>query len=90
MDDQELRHLLEQLHHEIEHTNTIDEKGSELLRNVGEEIDQLLDRSQNELVQPQQPTTQSLEDTINYLEVTHPTLTLILSKLLAILSNSGI
>ncbi|RPH60596.1 MAG: DUF4404 family protein [Chloroflexi bacterium] len=90
MEEQELRKLLEQLQGEIEHTKTVDEKGWELLRHLETDIHALLERSRSEAAQPPPSTIQRLEETINHLEVTHPTLTLTLSKMLETLSNAGI
>ena len=89
MDDQGLRNLLEQLHKEIEHTQSVDQKGLELLRDLDVDIRDLLSRSVAD-----QPTEHTLlgrlEESISYLEVTHPTLTNTLSKILESLSNAGI
>jgi Domain of unknown function (DUF4404) len=90
MDDKELRNLLEQLHTEIEHTENVDEQGRELLRNLGTDIDELLARTEDDLVQPHPTITQRLEDSIDHLEVANPDLTQTLTKLLAILSSAGI
>lgn len=88
MDNNELRTMLEQLHGEIEHTESIDEKGRELLRELGDDIRELLARSEGAQAQPS--VLERLEDSISYLEVTHPTLTITLSKILESLSNAGI
>ncbi len=90
MDDGDLRKLLEQLHGEIEHTETVDEKGRELLRHLGADIRELLDRSENEQVRPDASLVGRLEKTIDHFEVTHPTLSIIMSKVLETLSNAGI
>jgi hypothetical protein len=90
MVDQELRELLEQLHSEIENTETVDEKGQELLRDLGTDIGELLERSQGSRVQAHPSTIQRLEDTIDHLEITHPTITLILNKVLDTLSAAGV
>jgi Domain of unknown function (DUF4404) len=90
MADQELRELLENLHREIEHTESVDEKGQELLRHLGKDIDELLDRSQSGSKEPQSSTFERLEETIEYFEVTHPDLTMLISRLLDTLSGSGI
>ena len=89
MDDQELRKLLEQVHSEIERTPAIDEKGQALLSDLENDIRALLSRSKIRS-QAQPITIQRIEDTIDHLEVTHPTLTSLLSELLATLTNSGI
>lgn len=90
MDNQELRKLLEQLHSEIDQTDSVDEKGRELLQALGEDIRELLARSAEESSQAQPSMLERLETSISYLEVTHPTLTNTLSKLLETLSNAGI
>jgi hypothetical protein len=90
MEDKELRNLLEQLHTEIEHTENVDDKGRELLRDLSTDIDELLARSEKELANPHSTITQRLEDSIDHLEVAYPDLTQTLNKLLAILSSAGI
>jgi hypothetical protein len=88
MENNELRTMLEELHNEIENTESIDEKGRELLRDLGDDIRELLARSEGEQAQP--TMLKRLEESISYLEVTHPTLTGTLSRLLEGLSNAGI
>jgi polyhydroxyalkanoate synthesis regulator phasin len=88
MDNQELRRLLEQLHGEIEHTESIDEKGQEQLRDLATDIGKLLARSDD--AKAQTSLLERLEDSISYLEVTHPTLTQTMSRVLETLSNAGI
>jgi hypothetical protein len=90
MDDQELRKLLEQLHSEIEDAQTVDEKGLALLRDLEADIRALLERSGTVPADLHPTTLKRMEDGLQYFEVTHPTLTEMLSKLLAILSNAGI
>jgi hypothetical protein len=90
MDDQELRKLLEQLHGEIGRVQTIDEQGQKLLRELGEDIHELLERSEMNEAQLHPSTMQNLQDSIDFFEVSHPNLTTTLSKLLAVLSNAGI
>lgn len=90
MDEKSLRELLEQLHAEIEHTESVDEKGRKLLRDLGSDIRELLARSEEDQAQAQQSLLGRLDESISYLEATHPTLTNTLSKLLESLSNAGI
>jgi hypothetical protein len=90
MNDQDFRKLLEQLHHEIEQTKTVDAHGRELLRDLNSDIRELLERTEKSPIQSRPVTVQRLEDSISHLEATHPNLTTLLSKLLATLSNSGI
>ena len=91
MNDDELRQLLEELHQKIEATDSVDERGREMLAHLSADIRNLLERTGNE--QPPRETTKevnSLEESIRYFEVTHPTLTATLSQMLNILNNAGI
>jgi hypothetical protein len=90
MDDPEFNKLLEQLHHEIEHTRNVGSKEKDLLRHLSGDIGELLDRSNGEQKPAPPLTVQTLEETIGLLEISHPTLTSLMSRLLAILSNAGI
>jgi hypothetical protein len=90
MDNQELRKLLDQLHHEIKNTQAVDEKGSKLLRDLDGDINELLERSEENSVQVQLSIVQRLESALSHFEVTHPNLTTLISKLLDSLSNAGI
>jgi len=90
MDDNELNKLLQQLHDEISNTQDVDEKGSELLRDLEGDINALLERSGENPVQVHPSTVQGLEISVRHFEVSHPDLTMLISKLLDFLSNAGI
>jgi len=90
MDDRELRELLEQLHSEIAETQSVDEKGRELLHHLDADIRELLARSEGDRTQPFPSLVRRLQDSIDHFEVTHPTLTAMLSQMSTILSNAGI
>ena len=90
MDDPDFERLLEQLHQEIEHTKNVGDKEQALLRDLSGDIRQLLGRSESEPTQPAPSTVERLEASIDLLEISHPTLTTMMSRLLAILSNAGI
>lgn len=53
MREPDLRHMLEQLHAELQHAHTIDERSRELLRSVLGDIEDLLDRKQDRAMQPE-------------------------------------
>jgi hypothetical protein len=90
MDDQELRKLIVQLQTEIQNTRTVDEKGQKLLVHLESDIRKLLAQTGG-LAAPVHPSTlRRLEEGLDHFEVTHPTLTILLSKLLEALSNVGI
>ena len=91
MDNREYQELLHQLQAEIQNTQTIDEKGTELLRDLDEDIHALLERSEEENSRAHPSTLiERLESDLNHFEVTHPELTTLISKLLDTLSNAGI
>jgi hypothetical protein len=90
MDNDELRKLLLQLHDEIKNTQTVDEKGSELLRDLDGDIQDLLERSDENPAQSHASLIRRLEGTLDHFEVSHPDLTKAISNLLDTLSNAGI
>jgi predicted component of type VI protein secretion system len=90
MDDQELRGLLEQVHAEIERSGTVDEKERELLQHLAADIRDLLARSEGEENPAEPSVVKRLEEAVDQYEITHPDLTMLLSKLLETLSNAGI
>lgn len=89
MTDKKLSQLLEQLHHELDSTEAVDEKGRELLRALNADIQELLERSEGG-----QADNDSLlerwQESIDHFEITHPTLTAALSHLMTALNNAGI
>jgi len=50
MDDEALRKLIEQLHAEIQNTHTVDKKGQELLTKLEADIQELLDRTEGNVM----------------------------------------
>ena len=90
MKDDELRKLLEELHTKIEETQSVDEKGRELLSHLNVDIRNLLKRTGQPVVEGRPWEITRLEDSIRHFEVTHPNLTAALSQLLNILNNAGI
>lgn len=90
MDNKKSRELLQQLHDEINHTQAVDDKGVELLRDLDVDIRALLERSEEHPVQVHPTIILRLESAVSHFEVTHPELTTLISKLLASLSNAGI
>ena len=90
MENEELRKLLHQLHDEINNTQTVDEKGSEMLRELEGDIHALLERSGESPVPVHPSVFQRLESALKHFEVTHPDLTTAISRVLDSLSNAGI
>jgi len=90
MEDQELCQLLEELHREIEKTESANEKERKLLRELKEDISELLARCEEEPLTTDPQKIRRLEDAVEYMTVNHPTLTAMLSRMSTILSNAGI
>ena len=90
MENKDLRKLLEELHTEIEATPAIDEKESELLHHIEGDIAALLGRSEENPEPSEGFNVENLESAVSRFEVTHPSLTALISKVLDTLSSSGI
>jgi len=90
MTNEKLRTLLEQLHEELEHTQAVDEKGQELLRDVSTDIRGLLGRAGNGDAEADESLLERMQSAVDYFEVTHPTITMTLSEVMTVLSNAGI
>jgi hypothetical protein len=90
MDNEELHKLLDQLHDEINNAGTVDEKGNQLLRDLDGDIRALLERSEGLSGHSESSLIERLESALDHFEVTHPDLTMLISRLLESLSNAGI
>ncbi len=88
MNNSELVELLEKLHKEIEGTQSVDEQGQELLRELSADIQELLGSTEEK--KAASSMLERMETSIDHFEVTHPELTSALSSLFTILSNAGI
>jgi hypothetical protein len=86
---QNLRDLLERLHSELEQTESVDEKGNEMLSHLDTDIRALLARSGRKK-ESDEPVLERLQETKEHFETSHPSLTLTLSEMMTILSNAGI
>ncbi|MFN8414051.1 MAG: DUF4404 family protein [Anaerolineales bacterium] len=84
MNNQELETLLEKLHAEVDGIDSVDEKSLQLLRDLERDINELLDRSDRSSI------LERLRDAVKQFEVSHPTLTAMLSEISSILNNAGI
>jgi predicted nucleic acid-binding Zn-ribbon protein len=89
MTDQNLRELLEKLHHELEHTEVTDEAGRERLRHLEADIRRLRERA-GEKTEADESMLERFQDSIDHFEETHPQLTMMISQMMTILSNAGI
>jgi hypothetical protein len=86
MTDEKLRDILEQLHSELERTDSVDDKGREILNHLSTDIQKFLDPDEDD----DESLLERLQDAIDHFEVEHPTITAALSQMLNTLSNAGI
>jgi len=89
MREQDLRQLLEQLHAEIQVTDTIDDRSRELLRGVLGDIEDLLERKQKQGTRPES-IIERLRGAVKSFEKTHPTLTDAIGRVADALAGIGI
>jgi hypothetical protein len=90
MADQELRKLLEQLHSEIENIQSVDDQSQDILRDLGADINKLLERSGGSQVELHPSMVKRLEETIVDFENTNPALSTLIIKILDTLGGAGI
>jgi hypothetical protein len=88
MKSKKLDQVLEQARLAIREAGSVDERGRELLEGLDQDIHILLGRSGEE--RHGASIQARLREAISHFEVTHPTLTALLSELSTILSNAGI
>ena len=84
MENKELEKLLEKLHAELEKVDSMDEKGLQLLRGIEQDINELLNQTDRDTMLGR------LREAIQQFEVSHPTLTAMLSEISSILNIAGI
>jgi len=86
MTDQKLPELLRQLHDELERTESLDEKGREMLIHLNADIQKFIDPAEED----DETIFEEIQDAIDHFEVDHPVITAALSQILNTLSNAGI
>ena len=84
MENKELEKLLEKLHAELEKVDSVDENGVQLLRGIEQDINELLNQTDRDTMLGR------LREAIQQFEVSHPTLTAMLSEISSILNIAGI
>lgn len=87
MTDQPLRDLLGKLHDELQRTESVDEKGRDLLRGLDADIRALLERSGESR---SDSIVKGIQSAMDHFEITHPKLTMALSEMMTALNNAGI
>jgi hypothetical protein len=90
MESERLRESLKALHNELASTESVDEKGRELLRVLMDDIQKLLDKKGAEESCQRTSLVERLAQGIDYFEELHPTLALTMKQVIETLSNMGI
>lgn len=90
MSDDNLRDLLERIEQEIRYTEPDDEEGRQLLRHLEAEIRAFRSRPEGQWREPKDSFVARMTEAVDHFEITHPTLTSMLSQMLNILNNAGI
>ena len=90
MAEQDLRKLLDELRGELEQVDELDESERNMLRALVTDIENRLDPSIEDEEDETYPLVDGLQTAIERFEVSHPTLTKLLSDAVAALSNAGI
>lgn len=86
MTDQKLPELLQQLHDELEKTESVDEEGREMLAHLNADIRKFIDPAEED----DDTIFDRIRDAIDRFEVEYPAITAALSQILNTLSNAGI
>jgi hypothetical protein len=89
MREHHLRQMLEQLHTELQRTDTVDDRSRELLRSVLGDIEDLLERKQKPGTQPES-IIERLREAVRTFETSHPKLTDAIGGVAYALAKMGI
>ena len=90
MSETQLREHLEQLHAELERTESVDAEARELLGDVLRDIGTLLERTGEAPAASHQSLVDRLAETTRRFEESHPTLAAMVGRVADTLSNLGI
>ncbi len=91
--NQDIRRTLIQLHDELERTQSLDENERAMMRHLMNDIQEMLRRSgpaESFEYKPNKSFLGRMEQSIDMLEVSHPTLTAMINKALETLNIAGI
>ena len=88
MQKEQLKNKLQQLHIELQQTESVDEKSKVLLEKLEKDIQQVLDRSDDDSWYSD--LFDKLEDEVGDLEETHPSIFSAIKNITTTLSNIGI
>jgi hypothetical protein len=90
MSQEQLRLTLEQLHAELSQTETLDEPSRALLQHTMADVQAMLAKADPEIAGNTPDLVARLQEGIQVFEVSHPTLSLAMQEVVALLSDAGI
>jgi hypothetical protein len=90
MDKKQLSQTLEQLHAELEHTQSVDEETRESLRHIMSDIQGLLEESDQPPAHRSRSLNERLGQALLELEVSHPNLALRVERVVDAFNEVGI
>ncbi len=90
MNSSHLRTSLSELHNELVTLSSVDEKSRSALATLKDDIEAILDNSQDDLTQYHSSLSNSLTSAVRSFEVSHPTFTTTLNNVISTLNNLGI
>ena len=88
MEKQKLQELLEQLHGELEQTETVDEATGEVLSTLREDIGRLV-RDDAPIGEEHESLSRRLDDAVGHFEEDHPKLSMAIQHVLDSLARMG-
>lgn len=90
MDQNELNESLAKLQGELKYVMQIDDASRDNLKKLDEKIHRILENSGDVPAEHHLSLRESLEDSLEYFEESHPTATALVSRLIKALSDMGI
>ncbi len=88
MEPNQFDQLLEKIRTALRNVESTDEKERRMLQDLEQDVIRLSE--QKDKVQPEDSMLERMESAVDHFQVTHPTLTAMISELSTILSNAGI
>jgi ElaB/YqjD/DUF883 family membrane-anchored ribosome-binding protein len=90
MDPKELNETLVKLRDELGRVDQTDETSRETLQKLDGDIHRILQSTGDDPTPHHQSLRESLEDSVEYIETAHPTLTALVARVIKALSDMGI
>jgi DNA repair exonuclease SbcCD ATPase subunit len=90
MDNQQLHERLQELHSELQRIDSLDENGARVLRQLSDDIQELLDHSREHAEHKYKTLGERLRNGIDLLEASHPEVTMLMGQAADVLAKMGI